>query len=196
MGSMQGFELIAEYPELADKAILYVCSPRNSSYDKMRHKISLDIIELGRKYDISPQEYMRSVNLIQNMNGKSPEYFSLEMSHDQAEDYIAKFDSYKPALFTQDNFYSQTKALYYNDISWRDEYNIKKTAQRIKTDLFIIVNKQDHTVSPWEALKFAEMTNAKTLLLDNNRGHLGITHEMARVRKAMDKFLKKRIKNQ
>lgn len=194
MGSMQGFELIVEYPELANKAILYVCSPRNSAYDKIRHEISLDIIDMGRKYNIPPQEYMRSITLIQNINGKSPEYFSIEMSHNQAKEHIAKFNTYQPGFFTQDNLYCQTKALYYHDISWRDGYDMKKTAERIKTDLFIIVNKQDHTVSPWEALEFAEMTHAKTLVLDNNRGHLGITYEILTVRNAMVKFLNKRVK--
>lgn len=194
MGSMQGFELITEYPNLADKAVLYVCSPRNSPYDIIRREATLDIIDMGRKYNISPQEYMKSVRLIQSINGKSPEYYSVEMPLTQTQDYINSFNTYKPGLFDQDNFYSQTKALYYHDISWRDGYNIEKTAKRIKTDLFIIVNKQDHTVSPWEAINFAKLVGAKTLVLNNNRGHLGISHEIIRVRKAMNKFLKKKLK--
>ncbi len=192
MGSMQGFEFVAEYPELVDKAVLYVSSPRNSAYDIIRREAALDIIEMGRKYNIPPEEYMRSVRLYQNVNAKSPEYYCLELSHTEVQDYIATFDVYEPTTFNADNFYCQTKALYYHDISWRDEYDIAKTAERIKTKLFIIVNKQDHTVSPWEALSFAKLVNAKTLVLDNNRGHLGIVYEIRRVRKAMAKFLKKK----
>jgi homoserine O-acetyltransferase len=191
MGSMQGFEFICEYPNFVDKTILYVSSPRNSAYDIIRRKAALGIIEMGRKYHIPQEEYMKSVRLTQSVNGKSPEFYSVEMSHTEAEDHIAKFDNYFPGIYPADNFYCQTKALYYHDISWRDDYDMEKTAKRIKTDLFIIVNKQDHTVSPWEALKLAKMIKAKTLVLDNNRGHLGIGYEMGKVRKAIDRFLKK-----
>ncbi|MEA2077512.1 MAG: alpha/beta fold hydrolase [Candidatus Marinimicrobia bacterium] len=191
MGSMQGFELICEYPDLADKAVLYVSSPRNSAYDLIRRQAALEIIEMARKYDIPQEEYMRSVRLTQNINAKSPEYYSREMSHTEAKDHIAKFDNYKPGIYPADNFYCQTKALSMHDISWRDDYDMEKTAKRIKSDVFIIVNKQDHTVSPWEALDLAKNIKAKTLVLDNNRGHLGISHEIHRVRKAMDRFLKK-----
>ncbi len=191
MGSMQGFELICEYPDITDKAVLYVSSPRNSAYDLIRRQVALSIVEMGRKYDIPQEEYMKSVTLSQNINGKSPEYFSKEMSLEGAVEHIAKFDNYTPGIYPADNFYCQTKALSTHDISWRDNYDIIKTAKRIKSEVFIIVNKQDHTVSPWEALSFAKTINAKTLVLDNNRGHLGISHEIYRVRKAMDRFLKK-----
>lgn len=191
MGSMQGFELICEYPDLADKAVLYVCSPRNSTYDQIRREVSMDIVEMGRKYDIPQEEYMKSVRLIQNVNGKSPEYFAREIPHAQAEGFIAGFDNYNPGIYPADNFYCQTKALSTHDISWRDDFDMSKTAERIKSKVFIIVNKQDHMVSPWEALDFAKMIKAKTLVLDNNRGHLGISYEMDRVKNAMDRFLKK-----
>ncbi len=191
MGSMQGFELICEYPDLADKAVLYVSSPRNSAYDIIRREAALNIIDMARKYDIPQEEYMKSVRLMQNIYGKSPEYFSREMSPVEALDYIAKFENYSPGIYPADNFYCQTKALSTHDISWRDDFNLEETGNRIKSEVYIIVNKQDHTVSPWEALDFAKMIKAKTLVLDNNRGHLGISYEIKRVRKAIDRFLKK-----
>ena len=191
MGSMQGFELICEYPDLADKAILYVSSPRNSAYDIIRREAALSIIDLARKYNIPQEEYMRPIKLTQSVNGKSPEYFSREMQHTEATAHIAKYDNYTPGIYPADNFYCQTKALLSHDISWRDDYNLEKTAKRIKSDVFIIVNLQDHTVSPWEALDFAKTIKAKTLKLNNNRGHLGISYEIEKVRKAMDRFLKK-----
>lgn len=191
MGSIQGFELICEYPDLADKAVLYVSSPRNSAYDIIRRRAALEIVEMGRKYDIPQEEYMKAVRLTQSVNGKSPEFYSIEMSHTEAESHIAKFDNYTPGIYPADNFYCQTKALSTHDISWRDDYDMEKTAKRIKTDVFIIVNKQDHTVSPWESLNLAKMIKAKTLVLNNNHGHLGISYEIERVRKAMDRFLKK-----
>ena len=192
MGSMQGFEFIVEYPDFADKAVLYVSSPRNSAYDIIRREATLSIIDMARKYHIPQEEYMKSIRLVQDVNAKSPEYYSLEMQHTEAQNHIKKFATYTPGIYPADNFYAQTKALYYHDISWRDDFIIEKTAKRIKTDVFIIVNKQDHTVSPWEALKFAKMIKAKTLVLDNNRGHLGISYEIQRVQKAINRFLQKK----
>jgi len=191
MGSMQGFELICEYPDLADKAVLYVCSPRNSAYDIIRREATLNMIELAREYDIPQEKYMQPIRLIQNVNGKSPEFYSKEMHHTEARSHIAGFDKYSPGIYPADNFYCQTKDLSTHDISWRDDYHMEKTAKRIKSDVFIIVNMQDHTVSPWEALDLANMIKAKTMKLDNNRGHLGISYEIEKVRKAMDRFLKK-----
>ncbi|MCF7832235.1 MAG: alpha/beta fold hydrolase [Candidatus Marinimicrobia bacterium] len=191
MGSMQGFEFICEYPDMADKAVLYVSSPRNSAYDILRRLEALEIIEMGRKYDIPEEEYIKIVKISGGINGKSPEFFSREMSHKEIQDYLAGYENYTPGIYPADNYYCQTKALITHDISWRDDYDMKNTAKRIKADVFIIVNKQDHTVSPWEALDFAKMIKAKTLVLNNNRGHLGISYEIERVRKAMDRFLKK-----
>lgn len=191
MGSMQGFELICEYPELADKAVLYVSSPRNSTYDLIRREVTLGMIDLARKYNIPQDEYMAVVRLNQSSNSKSPEFYARNMTVEEGRDFIESFKNYDPGIYPADNFYCQTQALSTHDISWRDDYDMEKTAQRIKSEVFIVVNMQDHTVSPWEALDLAKMIKAKTLKLNNDRGHLGISYEMDKVRKAMDRFLKK-----
>ena len=134
---------------------------------------------------------MAVVRLNQSSNSKSPEFYARNMTVEEGRDFIESFKNYDPGIYPADNFYCQTQALSTHDISWRDDYDMEKTAQRIKSEVFIVVNMQDHTVSPWEALDLAKMIKAKTLKLNNDRGHLGISYEMDKVRKAMDRFLKK-----
>ena len=190
MGSMQGFEFIAEYPDMVNKAILYVSSPRESAYDLLKRQADLEIIALGRKYGIPEAEYMKPIRISQAVNGKTPSYFALEMSHTDVPEYLESFNSYTPGIFPADNYFCHSQAIHYHDISWRDKNDLDKTAERITADVFIIINKQDHMVSPHPALEFAKKIHAKILVLNNNRGHLGISYEIDKVRKAMARFLK------
>ncbi len=189
MGSMQGFEFIVRYPGMVEKAVLYVSTPRESAYDLLRGQTGLGIIELGRKYGIPEAEYMRPVRIALALNGKSPDFFAGEMAPEDVPAFLGGFDAYDPGIFPADNFYCQSRAIYHHDISREDGGDMDKTAQRIRTKMLIIVNKQDHLVSPKPALDLAKKTGAKTLILDNNRGHLGITHEIGKVRRAMARFL-------
>lgn len=190
MGGMQGFEFISAYPDMAEKAVLYVCTPRESAYDLLRREAALQVLELGRKYDIPEKEYMKSVRINQTLNGKTPDYYAREMSPEDVPEYLKRFEDYTADIFPADNYYCQSKAISLHDISWRDDGDLHKTAERINAEVFIIVNQQDHLVSPVPALAFAESIGAKTLVLDNNRGHLGITYEIKKVRRTIDRFLK------
>lgn len=190
MGAMQGFEFLAAYPDIAQKAVLYVGTPRESAYDILRWAAGQQIIELGRQYKIPESEYMRPLRIYQTLNGKSPSFFAREMEPDESRELLKSFHHYQPGNFTADNFYCQAQAIFHHDISHGDNGNLDITAGRISAKVLIIVNMQDHLVAPWPALDFAEKINAKTLVLNNNRGHLGITHEIKKVRRRIHRFLK------
>lgn len=192
MGGMQAFEFIAAYPGVADKAVIYVASPRASAYDLLRWEAARRIIELGRDHGLPEAEYILPLQITQTLNGKSPDFFSREMSREDVTDLLKNLQSYKPGIFPADNFYCQSGAIIRHDISRHDNNDPERTAKRIKIPLLLIVNKQDHLVAPWPAMEFAKKNGAKLLVLDNNRGHLGITHEIAKVRKAMNRFLRQR----
>jgi homoserine O-acetyltransferase/O-succinyltransferase len=191
MGGMQCFEFICEYPEVADKAVLYVTTPRESAYDILRGKIGQSIIELGREYGIPESEYMKPLRIIQLLNGKSPGFFAQEMEAKEAWSLLEDFNDYEPGVFPADNFYCQSHAISLHDISWRDGGDMDRTAKRIRTEMLIIVNRQDHMVNPHPALELAEQTRSRKLVLDNERGHLGVTHEIRKVRRSISRFLNK-----
>jgi homoserine O-acetyltransferase len=190
MGGMQCFEFICEYPEIAERAVLYVTTPRESAYDLLRRNTEQHIIELGRKFNIPEQEYMKPIRINQLLNGKSPQYFGLEILTEEAGAMLEGFEDYEPGIFPADNYYCQSRAMSSNDISWRDGGNMDLTAERIRTKMLIIVNRQDHLVSPYPALDLAKRTRSRTLILNNDRGHLGITYEINKVRRSIARFLK------
>ncbi|MBW6458011.1 MAG: alpha/beta fold hydrolase, partial [FCB group bacterium] len=190
MGGMQCLEFICEYPGFAEKAVLYVTTPKESAYDLLRREAGLRIIEHGRKYNIPEAEYMKPITINQTLNGRSPDYFALEMDEAAALAFIESLDDYEPGIFPADNFYSQSKAVSIHDISRRDRGDMEKTAARIQTEMLIIVNRQDHLVSPYPILSLAKQTRSKTLVLNNDRGHLGVTYEIKKVRRTIDRFLK------
>lgn len=191
MGGMQAFEFIAAYPDVADKAVIYVASPRASAYDLLRWEAARRIIELGRYHGIPEAEYMLPLQITQTLNGKSPNFFAREMSREEVPDLLKNLENYRAGIFSADNFYCQSTAIIRHDISRHDNNDPDRTAERIKIPLLLIINKQDHLVAPWPALDFAKKNGAKLLILDNNRGHLGITYEIKKVRKVIDRFLKR-----
>lgn len=190
MGSMQCFEVIESYPGFADKAVVYVSTPRETAYDLMMHEIYLNIIEMGRKYDIPDEEYMKPANLLNYVNGRTPEYFSTQLSCKDGKCKIKTQETYSPGIFTADNFYVQIKAIHGHNIAKNYNNDMSKAAKNIKAKTLIIVNKQDHSVSPYAALELAPMIKAETLIVDNYHGHLGIIPEVKKIRKKIDRFLK------
>ncbi|MDZ7796763.1 MAG: alpha/beta fold hydrolase [Candidatus Marinimicrobia bacterium] len=111
MGGMQGFEFITAYPDMTEKAVLYVCTPRESAYDLLRREAALQLIELGRKYDIPENEYMKTVRINQALNGKTPDYYAREMSLEDVPQYLKSFENHTPGIFPADNYYCQSKAI-------------------------------------------------------------------------------------
>ncbi len=53
----------------------------------------------------------------------------------------------------------------------------------------MIISENDLLVNPTEAKRFAKLTNAKTLILYNNCGHLAVSCEIYRCKEEIDKFL-------
>ena len=90
---------------------------------------------------------------------------------------INTYDTYSK-IFNSYNWASQLRAMMSHDISKNFNGSMKGAAQRVKTDLFIIVSSTDLIVNPNEALEFAELTDAETYIFENNCGHLAPGCEM------------------
>jgi len=191
MGSMQAFQWIVSYPYFANKFVGYVCTPRVSSYDLLIDNAEIAIIEMGEKYNIPEAEYMKAVRMFQNAGSFSPSYRVNETAYEDFPEFIKQYESYSPTNLTAKNYKCQMKAIMSHNI-FRDYNNSqKKTAKVIKSDILLIVNKQDHLVNPQPAIDFAPYVDAELLILDNNRGHLGITYELEKVVGTISKFLEK-----
>ncbi len=191
MGSMQAFQWIVSYPDFAEKSITYVCTPRTSSYDLLIDKAEIGIIEMGEKYNIPEAEYMKSIRMFQNAGAFTPSYRVNETSYNEFPKFINQYEEYSPKNFPAKNYKCQLEAIIDHNIFKKYENSQKKAAEIIKADILIIVNKQDHLVNPQPAIDFAPFVEAELLVLDNNRGHLGITYELERVVETISRFLEK-----
>ena len=189
MGSMQAFQWVVSYPDFAEKAIAYVCTPRTSSYDLLIDEAEIGIIEIGEKYNIPEAEYMRSIRMFQMALSFTPSYRVSKTSYEEFPEFINKYEKYSPKNFPAENYKCQMNAIIGHNIFRKYNNSQKKTAKVIKADILIIVNKQDHLVNPEPAVDFAPLVDAELLVLDNNRGHLGITYELDKVVETISQFL-------
>jgi homoserine O-acetyltransferase len=191
MGSMQVFDIIAAYPDFVDKAVPYVCSPQNTPYDILHWKIQLDIIENGHKNGMTEKEIMKSSNMFTALLAKTPVQFNEEHSLSDFGKFLNGFDAEPKGIFTSYNFASQIRAILTNDISKYYDNSLKKAAESIKTQMLIIVCKNDHIVSPASSIEFAKAAKSSLLILDSNCGHLSVNCEMGKCRNAIKEFLDK-----
>ena len=65
--------------------------------------------------------------------------------------------------------------------------SLEKAAGQVKARVLVIVDKDDHTVTPGPAIEFAHFLGAKLLILDDGCGHQYCDY--AAVEKAVVEFL-------
>jgi homoserine O-acetyltransferase/O-succinyltransferase len=82
------------------------------------------------------------------------------------------------------------KAMINHDISRKYNGSMEQTAGIIKSELFIIVAKNDMMVNPETSIKLAELTKARLTILENDCGHLAVSCEFDRVKEEIDDFFK------
>jgi homoserine O-acetyltransferase/O-succinyltransferase len=191
MGSMQTLEWLVAYPDFIDKAIAYVCSPKSSSHDLLMWNLHLNIIESGKKCGQSEKEIIKNLDILTDLTSNTTAYLSKHPAVEDFPKYLASFNNNTSKTFTCYNHVSQIKAMLAHDISKKFGGSMKETAKHIKAKLLMIVNRQDNILDPRPAIEFSKLANADILLLDNERGHLGISPEMKKCSKAIATFLEK-----
>ncbi|MEA1987127.1 MAG: alpha/beta hydrolase [Candidatus Marinimicrobia bacterium] len=191
MGGMQAFQWASSYPNFSDKMVAYVGTPRVSSYDLLIDNAELEIIRMGEKYNIPEAEYMKSVRMFQTAGAFTPSYRVSETNYDEVPKLLKKYNKYTPKNFTAKNYKCQLNAIMQHNIFREFDNSQKITAEIIKAEILMIVNRQDHLVNPQPAIEFAPFIDAEILILDNNRGHLGISYELEKVVDTIRRFLDK-----
>jgi homoserine O-acetyltransferase len=67
---------------------------------------------------------------------------------------------------------------------------MEKAAAAVKAKVFVVVSKQDHTVTPEPARDFAKLLHAPVLELESDCGHLATGCENQKLAAAVSDFLK------
>lgn len=189
LGGMQVLEWSVAYPDFIDKIVSYVSTPKLSSFDLLMMNIQLNIIETDKRYGVSEQETRKTLAMLMGGLGRTPDYFVSKIKPEDFESYLKSFDKDYSQTFTLEDYFFQLKAIIKHDIYASYNESREETVKHIKSKLFLIISETDLLVTPVETKNFAESVNAKTLLLNNNCGHLAVSCEIERCRKEIDTFL-------
>lgn len=190
MGSMQALQWSVTYPDFAKKIIAYVPSPKLSSYDMLWINTQIKLIETLRKYKSSEKEIKTLSDMMTALYSRTSDYIAENIKPEKFDEYLNSFNKDPDKIFTMDNYLSQIKAILKFDISKDFEGDLNKAGNQIRSKLFMIISKRDMMVNPTYSYQLADITGCRTLILDNNCGHLAVTCEIDKVRKSIDDFLK------
>lgn len=191
MGGMQTFQWMVSYPDFMDEAIPWVGSPKLTFYDLLLWNTELQIIDTDLKNRVPEDSVMKAIADITELNIRTPDYY---VTHVKPESFYRDIAQYQESFSKTFNVYdwrSQLEAMIDHNVSAPYGDNMQKAAARVRAKVLIIVNLQDHMVNPHPAIRFAKLIGAKTLILNNDCGHLGPSCEATRVDKAINGFLEK-----
>lgn len=189
LGAMQVMEWSVAYPDYISKIVAYVGTPKMSTYDLLWINTQLNIIETGKRYEVPEYEIRKSLEMLMAAMGRTPEFIINKIKPQDFQNYLKDFDKEYSTTLTLDDYQWQLKAILDHDISKTFGGSMEETAKSIKAKFFLIISETDLLVNPIETKKFAKLTNAKTLFLNNNCGHLAVSCEIDRCRDEIANFL-------
>jgi len=193
MGGMQAFQWAVSYPGFMDKAVSIVASPQLTAYDLLLWHSSLLALESDpdwKKGHYTSQPGLHLLNMLQTLTLYTPRYL---VSHNPRADY-QKFESEQaqgPDDLDANDTLRQIQALLSTDVGASFGGSLQAAAATVRSQMLVIVSKQDHVVNPQPAADFARMLHAQLLELDSDCGHRAHTCEMKRIGEAVADFLEK-----
>jgi len=193
MGSIQTFQWMVSYPDFMDDAIPMLGAPRLAPYSLLNLKLGMDLIMASPgwrqgNYDAhDPPAAVMSAELADLLQS-TPEYFD---THADRERLFQQVDSSAAATVGHDanDKIRQTQALLRFDVSAAFGGSMADAAASVHAKTLVVVSRSDHLVTPGPALQFAQLMNARTLVLDDECGHRAVLCEQGRVAGAIHDLL-------
>ena len=173
MGGMQTFEWLVEYPDFFQKAVPIIGAPRLGAYDIARWETELRILELFEACECEEAAAAHSGLSMLTLN--TPEYHARVTDRTTVQATLSSQGAQNVQRLSEGrskNIASQLRAMINHDISRKFGGDIAAAAAAIRADLLIVVDVDDHLVTPGPALDFAEMAGAQSLVLEDDCGHL------------------------
>ena len=189
LGAMQVLEWSVAYPNFISKIVAYVGTPKMSTYDLLWINAQLNIIQTGKHYGVTEKEIRKSLAMMMAGIGRTPDYIVEKVKPEDFQNYLKDFNKEYSSTFTLEDYEYQLKAIMHHDIAKGFNGSMEDAANSINAKLFLIVSETDLLVNPIETKRFAKLTNAKTLILNNNCGHLAVSCEIERCREEITLFL-------
>ncbi|HXM15342.1 MAG TPA: alpha/beta fold hydrolase [Candidatus Eremiobacteraceae bacterium] len=191
MGGMQTFQWMVSYPDFMDKAIPIVGSPHVAPYDVVFWRINIDSIEdsAGWNHGDYTENPAKVVHFeIGELILQTPAEYNRTHTREQALAALKKAETDK-AEDANDTI-RQSEAMIGLDVSDAFGGSMEKAAAAVKVKVFVVVAKQDHTVTPQPARNFAELLHAPVLELESDCGHLATGCEGPKLAAAVSDFLR------
>lgn len=191
MGSMQVLQLAVMYPDFVEKVIAYVPSPWSSSYDMLLWSTREQLITSAHECGMSEREIFKSINMLTQLVARTPDWYVENNPREKFPEILKSFDKDAPTYWNSYDYLYQLRAMISHDISkgFSSKEELKK---HIKSELFLIISKQDHILHPSSSLEFAKIMDCKTLILEDNCGHLSANCNLDKVREEIKSFLNKK----
>jgi homoserine O-acetyltransferase/O-succinyltransferase len=164
MGAMQTFQWVAAHPKYMDKAVPIAGSPRLAAYDLVHWQTQIDAIKNDRfwnngDYTENPArafEYEIGAIIL-----TTPEFYNAHTTREQVLAEIAKSRDHYTGP-DANNKIRQVEAMMALDAA---------DSSAVKAKMFIVVAKNDHTVTPGPAIEFSKKIGVEPFIFDNSCGH-------------------------
>jgi homoserine O-acetyltransferase len=176
-GGLQALQWAVSYPAFMDKVIAIEATPKLSAYDLLWMQTYTEAVKSDTAYHDGNYKVNPACPLALHMMQlllTSPAAVNNAVSAEGFSAWLAVLD--KPTPFTVDcnNILWQTKAVMMHDICTKAGGSLENVSKLIKAKMLIIANKQDHIINQTLSIKFAEMTKAELVVIDEESGHLMI----------------------
>lgn len=188
MGSMQVLQLAVMYPDFVEKVIAYVPTPWSTSYDMLLWSTREQLILSAHECGMSEKEIFKLINMLTQLVARTPDWYVENNPVEKFPEILKSFDKEAPTYWNSYDYLYQLKAMISHDIS-KGFSSRNELKNHIKANLFLIIAKQDHILHPSSSIELAQIMNCKTLILDDNCGHLSVNCNLDKVREEIKLFL-------
>ena len=192
MGGMQTFQWMVSYPDFMQKAIPIVGSPHVAPYDVVMWRLNIDALEdsAGWNHGDYTENPAKVVHFeIGELMLQTPTEYNRTHTREQVLEALKKAETDKAE--DANNTIRQSEAMIALDVSDVFGGSMEKAAAGVKAKVFVVVAKQDHTVTPQPAINFAKLLGAPVLELESDCGHLSNGCEAQKLAGAVTQFLRK-----
>ena len=187
MGGMQTFEWLVRYPNMMEKAIPIVGTPKQSFFDLLLWSTEAKLIEAAE----GPEELetaMKRVSEIQQLHLYTPSYLAKRYTPDSLE--VVLSNEYQNLKHPYD-YLSQLKAMMDHDIYRTSSKDPEELKGHIEADVLNVVALQDHMVNPIAAMELSGIMGWPQVKLEGDCGHIANGCESDKVLTATKPFLKR-----
>ncbi len=190
MGGMQAFEWAVDAPAMVDLLVPIVGTPQLTAYDLLLWSTEKQALESDAGYrggHYAEPPALPLVGYIHQMNLSTPRYRVDHTTREEFPHFLAQTAEQMHAGQDANDYLRQLQAMLAQDITHGG--SMYAVARTIQARMLIIGAEQDHMVNPVPALALAKLTNAQTLVLTSDCGHMAPGCEIGRVAPAIGAFL-------